>query len=240
MNSPQNFNRLVIAIDGFSSCGKSTLARQLAQEFGYRYIDTGAMYRAVTLYLLRQEFDINFPQDIEGELADIHIDLVYEPAEGKQITLLNNENVEFEIRGPEVSAVVSRVSEIHAVREMLVQQQRRMGSEGGVVMDGRDIGTVVFPNADLKLFMTADENVRAQRRQLELQQQGREVSLQDVAANLMERDYIDSHRADSPLRKADDAIVIDNSSITPEEQLAIAINYVQDVIKKNAALKSVQ
>lgn len=240
MNSPQNFNRLVIAIDGFSSCGKSTLARQLAQEFGYRYIDTGAMYRAVTLYLLRQEFDINFPQDIEGELADIHIDLVYEPAEGKQITLLNNENVEFEIRGPEVSAVVSRVSEIHAVREMLVQQQQRMGSEGGVVMDGRDIGTVVFPNADLKLFMTADENVRAQRRQLELQQQGREVSLQDVAANLMERDYIDSHRADSPLRKADDAIVIDNSSITPEEQLAIAINYVQDVIKKNAALKSVQ
>lgn len=215
---------IVIAIDGYSGTGKSTTAKRVAAELGYIYVDTGAMYRAVTLAFIRGSVDISLPEQVQEALAGIKINFVLNEASGDQETYLNDENVESEIRGIEVSDLVSDISAISAVRRQLVAQQRAMGEVGGVVMDGRDIGTVVFPDADLKIFMTASDEIRAERRWEELLVQGKNISKEEVLNNLRTRDKIDTSRADSPLRKADDAIVIDTSNITIEQQ-------VKDILK---------
>lgn len=221
---------ITIAIDGFSGCGKSTLARSLADKLDYRYIDTGAMYRAVTLYFIRNDIELDDTMGIAQALPQIEID--FKPASDRdgKVTLLNNENIEKEIRGLAVSKLVSPVATISAVRRAMVAQQRRMGSEGAVVMDGRDIGTVVFPDADLKLFLVADLEVRAQRRQAELEAHGQSVTIDEVLENLKERDRIDSSRADSPLKQANDAIVIDNSDLSFEELVERAMAEVNRII----------
>lgn len=212
---------ITIAIDGFSSTGKSTLAKQLAKALGYVYVDTGAMYRAVTLYALQNDFiskgyfKVN---DFVLELNKINLSFKFNKTLGFSEMYLNNINVEKEIRTLEVSSFVSKVSAVPEVRYQLVKQQQKMGQGKGIVMDGRDIGTVVFPNAELKLFMTASPEIRAQRRYNELVKRGDEVSYEDVLRNVQERDYIDSHRKDSPLVKANDAIEIDNSNLTLEAQ----------------------
>jgi cytidylate kinase len=221
-------NKIIIAIDGYSSCGKSTLAKDLAKRLAYRYIDTGAMYRAVTYYLLQNHIDLKNHDGIIEALHHINIDFEYDDITGKQITILNGYSVEKEIRDPFISDKVSPVSAVKEVRQFLVKQQQKMGEGKGIIMDGRDIGTVVFPDAELKLFMTADEAVRIERRYDELRASGVEMDLEDVRANISKRDYIDTHREESPLRQADDAIVIDNTLITQEEQLDIAINLVKD------------
>jgi cytidylate kinase len=204
---------LTIAIDGYSACGKSTLARALARRLGYRYIDTGAMYRAVTLYLQRQGVSLEDRGAVAGAIKNLDIQF---DAQSNHL-LLNGEDVEHDIRGLTVSQMVSPVAAIPQVRTALVEQQRRMGREGGVVLDGRDIGTVVFPDADLKLFVTADLETRTNRRVAELNGQGRQVDRSAVAQNLKERDYIDSHRDDSPLRQAEDAILLDNTNLSLDE-----------------------
>ena len=207
-------------MDGHSSCGKSTMAKTLAKKIGYTYIDTGAMYRAVTLFALRKGFIKENSIDQESlrrELPGIEITFGHDD-EGKQFTMLNGENVEREIRGMEVSGHVSPISAIPFVREAMVEQQRAMGSKGAVIMDGRDIGTTVFPNAELKIFVTASDEIRARRRFDELTVKGENPVYEEVLKNVRERDYIDSHREVSPLRKADDAIVLDNSQMTFEEQ----------------------
>ncbi|MEM6877924.1 MAG: (d)CMP kinase [Bacteroidota bacterium] len=223
---------ITIAIDGFSGCGKSSLARTLAQRLGYRYVDTGAMYRAVTLYFIQHSIDLDDEQRIRSALEEIQIDFMRssEYGEASNITLLNGQGVERDIRSLEVSQLVSPVATISAVRRAMVAQQRRMGSEGAVVMDGRDIGTVVFPLADLKLFLVADLEIRAQRRLMELQERGQSANLEEVIANLKERDRIDSSRSDSPLKKADDAIVIDNSKLTFEQLVERAMMEVERVM----------
>lgn len=213
--------KITIAIDGFSSTGKSTLAKQLANHLGYAYVDTGAMYRAVTLYAMQEGFiaqDFFNKEGLVDVLGDITLQFLYNPDLGFAEIYLNEENVEGKIRTLEVSSLVSRIAEVSAVRAMLVKQQQHMGENKGVVMDGRDIGTVVFPNAELKLFMTASPETRAQRRYKELTDKGQEVSYEEVLQNVQERDYIDTHRQDSPLVKADDAIEIDNSHLTIQEQ----------------------
>lgn len=206
-------------MDGHSSCGKSTMAKALAKAIGYTYIDTGAMYRAVTLYAMRRGFIGENGIDEESlrrEMPQIKITFGHE--NGMQYTILNGENVERQIRGMEVSGNVSPISAIGFVREAMVSQQREMGRQGAVIMDGRDIGTTVFPNAELKIFVTASDEIRAQRRFDELKAKGENPVFEDVLKNVRERDYIDSHRAVSPLRKADDAIVLDNSHMTIDEQ----------------------
>ena len=206
-------------MDGHSSCGKSTMAKALAKKIGYTYIDTGAMYRAVTLYALRRGFidkDSIDEESLRKELPQIMISFGHE--NGQQYTMLNGENVEREIRGMEVSSHVSPISAIPFVREAMVIQQRQMGSKGAVIMDGRDIGTTVFPGAQLKIFVTASDEIRARRRFDELTMKGENPVYEDVLKNVRERDYIDSHRAVSPLRQADDAIVLDNSNMTIPEQ----------------------
>ena len=206
-------------MDGHSSCGKSTMAKALAKAIGYTYIDTGAMYRAVTLYAMRRGFIGENGIDEESlrrEMPQIKITFGHE--NGMQYTILNGENVERQIRGMEVSGNVSPISAIGFVREAMVSQQREMGRQGAVIMDGRDIGTTVFPNAELKIFVTASDEIRAQRRFDELKAKGENPVFEDVLKNVRERDYIDSHRAVSPLRKADYAIVLDNSHMTIEEQ----------------------
>lgn len=226
--------KIIIAIDGHSSCGKSTMAKQLARELGYIYIDTGAMYRVVTLVALRNGWITNRIPDkakvIEG-LNDIHISFKWDEKQGKNTTFLNGENVEEEIRRLEVSDNVSPISTIAEVREEMVKQQRENGLNKGIVMDGRDIGTVVFPNAELKIFMTASPEVRAQRRYLELQEKGLDVSFEEVLANVEGRDKIDSSRAVSPLKQADDALVLDNSNLSREEQLEWTINKVKEIVR---------
>lgn len=226
--------KIIIAIDGHSSCGKSTMAKQLARELGYIYIDTGAMYRVVTLVALRNGWITNRIPDkakvIEG-LKDIHISFKWDEKQGKNTTFLNGENVEEEIRRLEVSDNVSPISTIAEVREEMVKQQRENGLNKGIVMDGRDIGTVVFPNAELKIFMTASPEVRAQRRYLELQEKGLDVSFEEVLANVEGRDKIDSSRAVSPLKQADDALVLDNSNLSREEQLEWTINKVKEIVR---------
>jgi len=212
---------ITIAIDGYSSTGKSTIAKQVAKELSYVYVDSGAMYRAVSLYALQNNFinDKAFNvNDFVKELDNIELSFVFSPSLGFSEIYLNGINVEKEIRTMEVSNVVSRVSEIPEVRRQLVLQQQNMRKQGGIVMDGRDIGTVVFPEAELKLFMTASPEIRAQRRYDELIKRGDEVEFDEVFKNVQERDYIDSHREDSPLIKAEDAIEIDNSSLTLKEQ----------------------
>ena len=206
-------------MDGHSSCGKSTMAKALAKAIGYTYIDTGAMYRAVTLYAMRRGFIGEKGIDEESlrkELPQIKISFGHE--NGQQYTILNGENVERQIRGMEVSGNVSPISAIGFVREAMVKLQREMGQKGAIIMDGRDIGTTVFPNAQLKVFVTASDEIRARRRFDELTMKGENPVYEDVLKNVRERDYIDSHRAVSPLRKADDAIVLDNSNMTIEEQ----------------------
>ena len=214
--------KITIAIDGFSSCGKSTMAKDLAKEIGYIYVDTGAMYRSVTLYALRHNlFNADGTireEELQAQMKDINISFQLNKETGRPDTYLNGENVENEIRTMEVSSHVSPIATLTFVRKALVEQQQRMGAEKGIVMDGRDIGTVVFPNAELKIFVTASAEVRAQRRYDELKAKGMEADFADILKNVQERDYIDSHRETSPLRKADDALELDNSQLTIAEQ----------------------
>lgn len=223
--------KIIIAIDGYSACGKSTFAREIAARLGYIFIDTGAMYRAVTLYGLRHGAIRDDRVDetaLVALLPEVNITFAFNPDRGASDVILNDENVETQIRSLEVSDYVSRVSQIAAVRQKLVDMQQRMGEQKGVVMDGRDIGTVVFPNAELKIFMTADPEVRAQRRYAELKAKGQQPSLEEIAANLRERDYADEHRAISPLRQAPDARVLDNSRMSVAQQM----DWVMDLIEK--------
>ena len=213
--------KLTIAIDGFSSCGKSTLAKELASRLHYIFIDSGAMYRAVTLYCLRHNWILGDQvqlTEIINALPSITIEFKMDD-QGNKAIYLNGENCENEIRQGFVASAVSRVAEIKEVREKLVHEQQKMGEKGGIVMDGRDIGTVVFPHADPKLFVTASIEVRTQRRYLELTQKGIEITLEEVKDNLVERDFIDSNRKESPLVQAADAVLLDNSTMTREEQL---------------------
>ncbi|MBQ6201090.1 MAG: (d)CMP kinase [Prevotella sp.] len=214
--------KITIAIDGHSSCGKSTMAKDLAREVGYVYVDTGAMYRSVTLYALRHDLfreDGSVKTDaLEQQMADIRISFKFNPETGRPDTYLNGECVEKEIRSLEVSNHVSPVAAIPFVRTAMVAQQQQMGKDKGVVMDGRDIGTTVFPDAELKIFVTASAKVRAQRRYDELKAKGMPADFDDILKNVEERDYIDSHREVSPLRKADDALELDNSDMTIPEQ----------------------
>ena len=214
--------KITIAIDGYSSCGKSTMAKDLAKEIGYIYVDTGAMYRSVTLYALRNNlFNADGSireQELQEQMKNINISFQFNKETGRPDTYLNGENVENDIRTMEVSSHVSPIATLAFVREALVKQQQRMGAEKGIVMDGRDIGTVVFPDAELKIFVTASAEVRAQRRYDELKAKGMEADFADILKNVQERDYIDSHRETSPLRKADDALELDNSQLTIAEQ----------------------
>ncbi|UKK57219.1 (d)CMP kinase [Prevotella communis] len=212
--------KITIAIDGHSSCGKSTMAKELARKVGYVYVDTGAMYRCVTLYALRHQLFTADGAVLEEQLREAmpQIDIDQRLIDGKTTTFLNGENVEREIRNLEVSNHVSPIAAIPFVRTALVAQQQKMGREGGIVMDGRDIGTTVFPHAELKIFVTASAEVRAQRRYDELQQKGMPADYVDILKNVQERDYIDSHREVSPLRQADDALLLDNSHMTIDEQ----------------------
>ena len=219
--------KIIVAIDGLSSCGKSTMARKLAQEVGYTYIDTGAMYRAVTLYALRHGLLTSSGQidtaALEKQMDDIRITFRVNPTTGRSETCLNGEQVEAAIRGMEVSAQVSRIASLPFVRRALVAQQQAMGRQKGLVMDGRDIGTVVFPEAELKIFVTATDEVRAQRRVDELRAKGTDVSIEEVLRNVRERDRLDMERAESPLRRADDAIELDNTHLTIPEQRALLL-----------------
>lgn len=214
--------KITIAIDGHSSCGKSTMAKDLAHEVGYIYVDTGAMYRSVTLYALRHDLfnaDGTIKEsELQAAMPDIHISFKLNKKTGRPDTYLNNERVEDTIRTLEVSNHVSPIAALPFVRKALVAQQQQMGRDGGVVMDGRDIGTVVFPHAELKIFVTASAQVRAQRRYDELKAKGMTADFNDILKNVEERDYIDSHRETSPLRQADDALLLDNSDMTIAEQ----------------------
>ena len=212
-------SKIVIAVDGYSSCGKSTTAKGVAAYLGYAYIDTGAMYRAVTLYFLRNHVAYTNPREIIKALENIKVDFRRNPETARNETYLNGLNVEDEIRKLYIANQVSEVSAISLVRRAMVSQQQRMGKGRGVVMDGRDIGTVVFPDAELKVFMTAEPLIRAQRRQIELLAKGDMLDLDDILENLKKRDHIDTTRADSPLRQAEDAILIDTSLMTLDGQI---------------------
>lgn len=214
-------NNFIIAIDGFSSCGKSTVAKALAKKLNFVFVDSGAMYRVVTLYFLRNKIDIKNTSAVLQALENIHIDFV--PRNDYTQVFLNDEDVSEEIRKMEISDNVSEVSAIKEVRKSMVAQQQKLGKKRNIVMDGRDIGTTVFPDADLKIFMTANPNVRAERRYAELTAKGEKVTLEEVKKNLAHRDHIDSTRAESPLRQADDAIVLDNSDLNQTQQLDFVI-----------------
>ncbi len=226
--------KLIIAIDGFSSSGKSTLAKDLAQQLGYKYIDTGAMYRAVTLYALenglikRNNID---EEKLKQVLPDIRLD--FKEINGQNHVFLNGEDVESKIRSLEISSLTSLISALPFVRKFLVSQQREIGKSGGIVMDGRDIGTVVFPNADIKFFVTASPEIRAQRRYHELINKGEQVSFDEVLKNLKERDLQDTTRATSPLKKAPDAIEIDNSHLDRQQQLELALKYINEKLNRH-------
>ena len=213
--------KIIVAIDGYSSCGKSTIAKALAKYAGYTYVDTGAMYRAIALYTLHH--NLTEPADIIAALPQIEVSFVL--VNGAQHVTLNGEDIEGLIRTLEVGNAASRVSAIKEVRAFLVDQQQKMGLNKGIVMDGRDIGTVVFPKAELKLFLTASPEVRAQRRYDELVEKGEHPNYDDVLADVNDRDYRDTHRAESPLRQAEDAIVVDNSHMTREEQMQVIYDY---------------
>ncbi len=222
--------KIIITIDGWSSCGKSTLAKQLARELGYVYVDSGAMYRAITLYFLRNHVDWTDPAEVRKALEEISLAFHFNENSQASEIFLNEENVEYVIRDLVVAEKVSEVAAIREVREFAVAQQQQMGKKKGIVMDGRDIGTVVFPLAELKIFMTADNSVRVERRFKELYEKNPNVTIEEVKNNLEMRDYIDSNREVSPLRKADDARVLDNTHITPEEQLAKALEWTHAII----------
>lgn len=228
--------KITIAIDGFSSTGKSTLAKQVAKQLSYVYVDTGAMYRAVTLFAMQNnlidEFDFDKEQ-LVNRLSEINLKFQFNPQLGFAEMYLNDVNVEKQIRTLEVSGFVSQIAEVSQVRAMLVKQQQQMGKGKGVVMDGRDIGTVVFPDAELKIFMNASPDVRAQRRFDELSEKGQLVSYDRVLENVLQRDYIDTHREDSPLVKAEDAIEIDNSNLTREEQYQKVLQLAEKEITKS-------
>lgn len=227
--------KITIAIDGYSSCGKSTLAKALAKELNYIFIDTGAMYRAVSLYAFQSKwigedfFELN---SIIENLADIKLHFEISRETGKPEIFLNGENVESKIRSLEISNFVSKIACIKEVRTKLVFEQRKMGLCGGVVMDGRDIGSIVFPNAEVKFFVTADPKIRAERRYKELLLTNKDISLQEIEKNLIERDFLDSTREESPLLQTTDSILIDNSLITVDEQLELALKYVYKKIEK--------
>ena len=216
--------KIIITIDGWSSCGKSTLAKQLAKELNYIYVDSGAMYRAITLYFLRNNVDLAETKEIKEALKSINLEFEYNAASNSSEIFLNGENVEYLIRDLIIAEKVSDVAAIKEVREFAVAQQQKMGEKKGIVMDGRDIGTVVFPKAELKIFMTADNAVRVERRFKELYEKNPNITIEEVKNNLEMRDYIDSHREVSPLRKAKDAIEIDNTQLTPQEQLQKVLN----------------
>ena len=223
--------RLIIAIDGYSSCGKSTFAKAVAKYLSYIYIDSGAMYRAVTLYCMRKGFISENDLDNESilsNLKNIHIDFIFNRIINEYETFLNSENVEKEIRGIDVTSYVSRISQIYEVRLRLVELQREIGAAKGLVMDGRDIGTVVFPNADIKIFMTASADIRARRRHKELSEKGIVTDFEEIKRNIIARDIADENRDISPLRRADDAIVLDNSRMTVSEQM----EWIRDIIER--------
>ena len=222
--------KIIVAIDGYSSCGKSTMAKALAQHAGYTYVDTGAMYRAIALYTLRHQ--LCEPADIIAALPNIEVGFVR--INDEQHVTLNGEDVESLIRTLQVGNRASEVSQIKEVRAFLVAQQQKMGEEKGIVMDGRDIGTVVFPNAELKLFLTATPEVRADRRYNELLQKGEHPDFETVLKDVTERDYRDTHRAESPLRQAEDAIVVDNSGMTKYEQIDVIIGIFENKLKANS------
>jgi cytidylate kinase len=224
--------KIIVTLDGYSSCGKSTLAKQLAHELNYVFIDSGAMYRAITLYCLRNHIDWNDDVAVQKALQEINLDFDYNTATGSSDMLLNDENVEALIRDMLVSEHVSEVAANQYVRQFGVAQQQKMGEKKGIVMDGRDIGTTVFPNAELKIFVTADPAVRVERRFKELYAKNPNITVEEVQTNLEMRDYIDSNREFSPLRKAEDAIILDNSNLTREEQLKTALQWVRNKISE--------
>ena len=226
--------KINIAIDGHSSCGKGTLAKNLAKELGYTFVDSGAMYRAVTYYLLSNNIPLSEVSEDPALLGNIKIAFEYDSEREYFKTMLNGKCIEDDIRGMRVSRNVSPVSAIKEVRDFLVAKQKEMGEAKGVVMDGRDIGTVVFPDAELKIFMTASSEIRAKRRFLELDKKGVHVNYEEILHNIKERDFIDSTRAESPLQKAEDAITLDNSAMSKDEQARLALSWARGVIKSIA------
>jgi len=224
--------KITIAVDGYSSCGKSTTAKRVAKKLGYSYIDTGAMYRSVTLYFHEHHVTHTNDKEVEKALENIHIEFRCNPNDGRNETFLNGLNVEDEIRKLYIANQVSEVSAIAAVRHAMVAQQRRMGRKKGVVMDGRDIGTVVFPDAELKIFMTADPIIRANRRQIELGERGDLVDFEEIIENIRKRDLIDTTRKESPLRKAEDAIEVDTSYMTLDEQVDVVCILADEALSK--------
>lgn len=224
--------KIIITIDGWSSCGKSTLAKQLAKALGYVYVDSGAMYRAITLYFLRNHVDWTDKKEVRKALEEIVLEFHFNLKTESSEMYLNDENVEYVIRDLVIAEKVSDVAAIKEVREYAVAQQQNMGKKKGIVMDGRDIGTVVFPKAELKIFMTADNAVRVERRFKELYEKNPNITIEEVKNNLEMRDYIDSHRQASPLRQAEDALVLDNTNISEEQQLKIALDWAMTKIRK--------
>lgn len=222
--------KIIITIDGWASCGKSTLAKQLAKELGYVYVDSGAMYRSITLYFLRNHVDWTDKKEVENALKEIQLDFHFNDKSEKSEIYLNGENVEYVIRDLVIAEKVSEIATIKEVRAFAVAQQHKLGTKKGIVMDGRDIGTVVFPKAELKIFMTADNAVRVERRFKELYEKNPNITIEEVKNNLEMRDYVDSNREVSPLRKAEDAIELDNTHLTPEQQLQKALAWAKERI----------
>ncbi|MBC7534148.1 MAG: (d)CMP kinase [Ferruginibacter sp.] len=225
--------KIIITIDGWSACGKSTLAKQMAKKLGYVYIDSGAMYRAITLYFLRNHTDWTDKSAVKDALKQVHLHFEFTEKSQQSEIILNDENVEYVIRDLVIAEKVSEVATIADVRKFAVKQQQRMGSQKGIVMDGRDIGTTVFPDAELKIFMTADIPVRVERRFKEMFEKNPNITIEEVKSNLEMRDYIDSNREVSPLRRADDAVLLDNTDVTMEQQLSFALKLVKE---KRAAM----
>jgi cytidylate kinase len=223
--------KIIITIDGWSSCGKSTLAKQLAKALGYIYVDSGAMYRAITLYFLRNHVDWTDAGEVHKALQEISLEFEYNLKSENSEIFLNGENVEYVIRDLVIAEKVSDVAAIKEVRDYCVAQQKKLGKKRGIVMDGRDIGTVVFPDAELKIFMTADNAVRVERRFQELYEKNPNITIDEIKINLEMRDYIDSHREVSPLRKADDARILDNTKITEKEQFNKAIGWAKEILE---------
>ena len=222
--------KIIIAIDGWSSCGKSTLAKELAKELGFLYVDSGAMYRAITLYFLRNHIDWTDKAEVKKALKEVSLEFIYNDNSQQSEMHLNGENVEYVIRDLVVAEKVSDVAAIKEVRKFLVEQQQMMGKKKGIIMDGRDIGTVVFPKAELKIFLTADNAVRVERRFKELFDKNPNITIEEVKANLEMRDYIDSNREESPLRQADDAILLDNTNLTAKETIQKVMQMVKKII----------
>ena len=222
--------KIIIAIDGWSSCGKSTLAKELAKELGYLYVDSGAMYRAITLYFLRNHVDWTDKSEVKKALNEISLEFIYNEKSQQSEMHLNEENVEYVIRDLVVAEKVSDVAAIKEVRKFAVEQQQLMGKKKGIIMDGRDIGTVVFPKAELKIFLTADNAVRVERRFKELFEKNPNITIEEIKANLEMRDYIDSNREESPLRKADDAILLDNTNLTAKETQQKTLKLIKKIV----------